>query len=78
MTKTDDALWMVTYNKGVLKYSNNQVTHYPVTDNGRTITLFKIFKDNNGDLWLGTHENGTFKFNGKSFERFNPSATSEL
>jgi hypothetical protein len=29
-----------------------------------------IYKDNHGDLWLGTHEHGAYKFNGESFERF--------
>lgn len=72
MTKDNDDLWMVTYNKGVLKYSNNQVTHYPIKENGKIITLFTIFKDNSNDLWLGTHENGAYKFNGKTFEKFRP------
>jgi len=30
-----------------------------------------MYKDNQGDLWLGTPDNGTFKFNGKTFEKFN-------
>jgi hypothetical protein len=31
-----------------------------------------MYKDNQGNLWLGTPENGAFKFNGKSFEKFKP------
>jgi len=29
-----------------------------------------IYKDNKGDIWLGTNENGAYKFNGITFEKF--------
>jgi len=32
--------------------------------------MFTIYKDNHGGLWVGTHENGAYRFNGKTFERF--------
>ena len=63
---------MVTYRDGVWKYDGTKVSHYPVQHNSKDITLFSIYKDNNGDLWLGTHENGAFKFNGTTFEKFKP------
>jgi hypothetical protein len=62
----------VTYLDGVWKYDGTQVTHYPVRLKGKDITLFSIYKDNHGELWLGTHENGAFKFNGMTFEKFTP------
>jgi ligand-binding sensor domain-containing protein len=62
----------VTYRDGVWKYDGMKITHYAVQDNSKDITLFSIYKDNNGDLWLGTHENGAYKFNGKTFEKFKP------
>jgi hypothetical protein len=34
--------------------------------------LFSIYRDNRGDLWLGTHEHGAYRSNGESFERFRP------
>ncbi|WP_442267752.1 two-component regulator propeller domain-containing protein [Tenacibaculum sp. ZS6-P6] len=34
------------------------------------MTLFSIYKDRKGDLWLGTYKNGAFKFNNKTFEKF--------
>ena len=43
-----------------------------IKDNNKDIKLFSIYKDNNGYLWLGTHENGAYKFNGTSFEKFKP------
>lgn len=72
MEKDKNDLWMATYNKGVYCYNGQQITHYPVKDNGQDITVFSIYKDNNGKLWLGTHENGAYTFNGKSFEKFKP------
>lgn len=32
--------------------------------------MISIYKDNHGDLWVGTHEHGAYRFNGKAFERF--------
>jgi len=29
-----------------------------------------IYEDNQDNLWLGTHEEGAYKFNGKTFEKF--------
>jgi ligand-binding sensor domain-containing protein len=63
-------LWIATYRNGVWEYDGTKVVHYPVKLNSGDITIFSIYKDNNGDLWLGTHENGAFKFNGQSFEQF--------
>ena len=72
MEKDNDDLWMATYNQGVWRYNVRDITHYPVKYNGKDITVFSIYKDNYGGLWLGTHENGTYKFNGKTFESFRP------
>ena len=40
-------------------------------EKSKQIALFSIYIDNNGKLWIGTHENGAYKFNGKTFEKFN-------
>lgn len=72
MEKDNNDLWMAIYNKGVWRYNGLQLTHYPVKYNGKDITVFSIYKDNNGVLWLGTHENGAYKFNGNTFEQFKP------
>ncbi len=65
-----DNLWFVTYRDGVWKYDGESITHFPVKDNSKDITLFSIYKDSKGGLWLGSHENGAFKFNGTTFEKF--------
>lgn len=70
---------MATYDQGVWQYDANQndslghggkMTHYPVKDGLKDITLFSIYKDNFSNLWLGTHDAGAYKFNGKTFEKF--------
>lgn len=63
-------LWFVTYLDGAWNYDGTKITHYPVQDSSKNITLFSIYKDKGGDLWLGTHENGVYKFNGTTFEKF--------
>jgi len=64
------ALWMATYSEGVWRYDGKSVTHFPVKNGDKTITLFSIYKDKQGVLWLGTQEAGAYKFNGKTFEEF--------
>jgi ligand-binding sensor domain-containing protein len=75
-------LWIATYGNGVWRYDGTRTTYYPVhadtfakasaSGGSEDITVFSIYKDNNGVLWLGTHENGAYKFNGNTFERFKP------
>jgi ligand-binding sensor domain-containing protein len=64
--------WFATYDSGVWRYDGENLTHYPVTIGGKSVTLFSIYKDREGFLWLGTHGSGALKFNGESFERFAP------
>ena len=61
---------MTTWDKGVYKYDGKTITNYAVKDGTKDVNLVSMYKDNQGNLWLGTPENGTFKFNGNTFERF--------
>ncbi|MDQ3017494.1 MAG: hypothetical protein M3R25_12335 [Bacteroidota bacterium] len=65
-------LWMLTYSGGVWRYDGENITHYPIMEDGKMVYLFTIYKDLQGDLWLGTHEHGVYKFNGNKFEKFRP------
>lgn len=67
-----NALWIVTYRNGVFRIVGDQITHYTVQNKGQETTLYAVYKDNAGDLWLGSGESGAYKFNGTSFERFIP------
>lgn len=63
---------MATYGTGAWRHDGKDATRYPVKDGEKEITLFTIVRDNRGDLWLGTHTAGAWKFNGKAFEKFKP------
>jgi hypothetical protein len=43
-------LGMATYGSGVWRYDGENVTHYPIKDGAKAITLFAIYKDNRGEL----------------------------
>lgn len=63
-------LWGVTYKDGVYMNNGEELIHYPVQDGDRRVLLFTIYKDNQGVLWLGSHNAGAFRFNGMAFEKF--------
>lgn len=69
-TKGD--LWMAPYAGGIWRHDGTKGTHYPMMDGDNEITMFTIYKDNHGGLWVGTHEYGAYTFNGAAFERFRP------
>lgn len=66
----NNSLWIAIYLNGVWKVDDENVKHYPIQVDGKNIPIFYLFTDNKGDIWLGTHENGAFKFNGQTFEKF--------
>jgi hypothetical protein len=63
---------MASGRSGVWQYDGDKVTRHPVRDGGKEVTLFAVYKDNRGGLWLGTHGAGAYKFDGTSFEKFRP------
>lgn len=63
-------LWMVTYSDGVWRNDGEQLIHYPIKDGDTEVLLFINYKDNDGVIWLGTHNAGVYNYNGRSFEKF--------
>lgn len=63
-------LWMAPYGGGVWKYDGKNVTHYPMQNGAEQILMISIYKDNGGQVWVGTQEAGAYRFTGKGFERF--------
>jgi ligand-binding sensor domain-containing protein len=57
---------------GVFQYDGKQKTNYPIRDGKTVVEVFAVYKDNRGALWLGTHNGGAHKFNGKTFEKWRP------
>jgi ligand-binding sensor domain-containing protein len=41
-----------------------------VIEDKKEVNLISMYKDIQGNLWLGTPDNGTFKFNVNTFEKF--------
>lgn len=70
MLRDEEGLWMATYDQGVWRYDGEQLTHYPVEQDGASVTLFSIVKDRKGALWLGTHAHGAYTFDGRNFVPF--------
>jgi ligand-binding sensor domain-containing protein len=68
----NNSLWIVTYLNGAWKVDGENLTHYPIEVDGKSIPIFYVFKDNQGGIWIGTHENGVFRFNGQTFVEFVP------
>lgn len=66
------ALWMVTYDQGVLQFKDNKLTQYPIMENDTLVNLYSIYKDKQNTLWLGTHNAGVYKYSGTAFEKFIP------
>lgn len=66
----ENNLWFVTYLDGVWKYDGTEITHYQVQVDSQNIALFNIYKDNKGDLWLGSQQNGAYKLKDNTFEKF--------
>lgn len=62
-------IWMATLRAGVWRYDGKTLKHYPVMVEGNPITVFAIYCDREGGMWLGTHEHGVLKLYGNRFER---------
>ena len=60
------ALWLACAD-GVWKYDGEVVTRFVL---GEDAYAFKILCDDSGMLWVGTLEQGLFRFNGDTFESF--------
>lgn len=61
-------LWMACGGDGIWKYDGVRVTRYPLGDDAYAM---KIYCDKLGKIWVGTLEQGLYRLNGDSFERFN-------
>ena len=67
-----DYLWFGSwYELGLYRYDGNKLVHltfphpYGSNDDG----VSELYKDNEGNIWFGTMESGTFRYDGKSFTR---------
>ena len=68
----DGAIWMAILGGAVYRYDGHSITPYHIKQDGKHHWIFSIYKDRQGDFWIGTHAHGVYRFNGMSFERFEP------
>lgn len=66
----DGNLWMVTYGGGVWRYNGKELDHFPVTKNDSTIYLMTIHQDNNNFIWLGTQNDGVYRWDRNGFSKY--------
>jgi len=66
-------LWMTNYGGMVWKYDGKTLSEFEINNEEKDVLLITIYQDNNGIMWLGTDNDGVYKSNGKSFEKFEPS-----
>lgn len=69
VTESDGTLWLATLTQGVYRFDGTDWTHYPVTHNNKPIWVYSIYQDQQGSLWVGTHEHGIYTLNANAFKR---------
>lgn len=79
----EESLWFNISKNGVLRYDKKTLEYLaiPVPKNDTTFykedihtpfSVYKIYRDKIGKLWLGTFNRGVVGYDGKSFEYHNP------
>lgn len=64
-------LWFSSWNGGgVWKYDGKKLTNLEVKKGTENVLLISIYQDNNGTIWLGTDNDGVYKQNGDTFEKY--------
>lgn len=68
----DGNLWMTTYGGVVWKYDGKKLSSIKINNGKEVVLLVTIYQDKKGILWIGSDNNGAYKFNGNTFEKFKP------
>lgn len=63
-------LWMVTYDDGVYQYIDKKLIHHPFSQNNQKVLFYSIYIDKLEKIWVISHNNGLFIYNGIGFEKF--------
>jgi ligand-binding sensor domain-containing protein len=67
-------MWFGRWDKlGVYRYDGNKLEHltFPLPYGSHDDGVSEVYKDNEGNIWFGTMDNGTFRYTGESFTRIN-------
>jgi len=63
-------LWMTTYGGGVWKYDGEKLSNFEINNGVEDVLLISIYQDNDGEIWLGTNNDGVYVQNENGFEKF--------
>jgi len=61
-------IWCGTFS-GIVKYDGRKFTHFPLEDS-LIVTVYEVYQDHEGRIWIGTEYNGVYICNGKQFTKF--------
>jgi len=62
-------LWL-TNQDGIWQSDGNEINQFYIQEDGKDISPKSVYEDNQGVLWFGTEKHGMYKYDGKSFEKF--------
>lgn len=60
-------LWITSYNKGLFKFTNDELSNFTQNSGLPVDNLKTIYEDNAGNLWFGTSGGGLVKFTSQAF-----------
>ena len=63
-------IWMTNYNEGIWKYDGTKLTNYRIRVGAKNVLVMTVYLDRDGGIWVGTDNDGVYKFNSKDFEKF--------
>ncbi|MEO1518853.1 MAG: two-component regulator propeller domain-containing protein [Bacteroidota bacterium] len=66
----ENKLWMVSFDQGIWQYDGETLTQFFLKNGPKNVSLLMIFKDRDGVLWIGTHNDGVYRYNGVRFDKF--------
>ncbi len=71
---TSGNIWLghLEGNISIYNYKTDSITIFDFGEQQPESIISKIFKDNNGDIWITTRGDGIYKYDGQAVEHFNP------
>lgn len=70
--KENKSVWMSSYNDGVWHNDGDNLNIIHLKNGHTPVLIVSIYQDLYGQIWLGTDNFGLYKYNGKTFDSFQP------